>query len=533
MKANLEHLTFLIECTKDFWTGYGKWNDWREANPDIIPQLCNVDFTEYKENYEAEDGIGYFRMPSFNFMGANFQNSNLEGIELADANLKKANLKFTNLENANLESTNLKGADFSNAKLKHVNFQKSTGDFSYKGADFGGGKGHQIIRVARMETWDNESWEVFRKEEGVIDLQGAFLVQSGQDKFYYHYDFSEVNLQDTIILNTRFSGCNFKNTNLSSADLRKCEIVGQDFTGANLSEAKLDFSILIESNFREANLSKASMSETNLTRTNFTGANLEDVNFNQSVMIETNFDKAILIGSKVYGISAWDLSLNETKQHGLNISKKDELGITVDDLEVAQFIYLLINNEKIRNVINTVTSKTVLILGRFYEDRKKVLDALRETLKEYDLAPIIFDFEPSKNRDLTETVQLLANMAKFVIADLTDAKSIPQELAHIIPFFPSVPVQPILLKSEGVYSMFEHWEKFDSVLPIFHYENQQHLLDNVITEIINPIDAWKTNKLEKIDAKQQLEAQQKKFEELKASDPEKYKELQAMGIIPY
>lgn len=54
--------------------------------------------------------------------------------------------------------------------------------------------------------------------------------------------------------------------------------------------------------------------------------------------------------------------------------------ITVDNLEVAQFIYLLLNNEKIRQVIDTITSKVVLILGRFTDERKSVIDAIREEL---------------------------------------------------------------------------------------------------------------------------------------------------------
>lgn len=50
----------------------------------------------------------------------------------------------------------------------------------------------------------------------------------------------------------------------------------------------------------------------------------------------------------------------------MKITENEKHNIAVDDVEVAQFIYLLINNEKIRNAINTVTSKTVLILGRFF-----------------------------------------------------------------------------------------------------------------------------------------------------------------------
>jgi hypothetical protein len=64
--------------------------------------------------------------------------------------------------------------------------------------------------------------------------------------------------------------------------------------------------------------------------------------------------------------------------------KEDEPTITVDKLEIAQFIYLLISNEQIREVIDTITSKVVLILGRFTEDRKIILDSLREELRRKD-----------------------------------------------------------------------------------------------------------------------------------------------------
>jgi hypothetical protein len=41
----------------------------------------------------------------------------------------------------------------------------------------------------------------------------------------------------------------------------------------------------------------------------------------------------------------------------LIITPPEESEVTVDDLEVAQFVYLLLHNEKIRNVIDTIGRK--------------------------------------------------------------------------------------------------------------------------------------------------------------------------------
>jgi hypothetical protein len=162
----------------------------------------------------------------------------------------------------------------------------------------------------------------------------------------------------------------------------------------------------------------------------------------------------------VYGLSAWDVQLRGAIQKDLVITPADTPTITVDNLEVAQFIYLLLNNQKIRHVIDTITSKVVLILGRFTPDRKPILDAIRDELRKRDYLPVLFDFEKPSNRDITETVSTLAHMARFVIADITDARSIPQELMAIVPSLPSVPVQPLLLASQQEYGMFEHFKRF-------------------------------------------------------------------------
>jgi hypothetical protein len=191
----------------------------------------------------------------------------------------------------------------------------------------------------------------------------------------------------------------------------------------------------------------------------------------------------------VYGISAWDVRLEGAIQSNLVITPPDESAIQVDNLEVAQFIYLLLNNEKIRDVIDTIGKKAVLILGRFTPDRMAVLDAIREALRQNGYLPILFDFEKPSTRDTHETIVTLAGLVRFIIADITDPKSIPQELTSIVSNLPSVPVQPLLQNGFEPWGMYDHIQGYASVLPLVRYENQETLLRALPLEVIAPAEA--------------------------------------------
>jgi hypothetical protein len=236
-----------------------------------------------------------------------------------------------------------------------------------------------------------------------------------------------------------------------------------------------------------ANLSNANLSGAYLNGANLSGANLSEANLQAATLLETDLMGADLTGCRIYGVSAWGLKLETTKQQNLVITRRDEPEITVDNIEVAQFIYLMLNNQKVRDVIDTITSKAVLILGRFTAERKVVLDALREKLRERDYLPILFDFNVPATRDVTETVSLLARMARFIVADLTDPSSIPKELEAIVPGL-AVPVQPLLEGASRPYSMFRDYWKYDWVLPVYRYEGLEPLLATLPEKVIAPAE---------------------------------------------
>lgn len=125
------------------------------------------------------------------------------------------------------------------------------------------------------------------------------------------------------------------------------------------------------------------------------------------------------------------------------ITQPGEPRLTVDNLEVAQFIYALINNEKLRDVIDTIGRKAVLILGRFTDRRLAVLEAIRDELRQQNYLPMLFTFDRPESKDLTETITLFARMSRFIIADISEPSSIPQELEAIVPHV-EISVKPLI-----------------------------------------------------------------------------------------
>jgi len=296
-------------------------------------------------------------------------------------------------------------------------------------------------------------------------------------------DLTSAKLERAVLL-----AAQVRSANLSNADLTQANLQHADFSGANLTRANLKGANLSNANFTGTNLKGADLSFTHLDSSILRGADLREAKLVCSRLLNTDLDGADLTGCRIYGISAWDVSLNGATQSDLVISRPDDAMITVDNLEVAQFIYLLLNNMRIRAVIDTITSKVVLILGRFTRERKAVLDALRHELRHRNYLPVLFDFERPAHRTTLEAVSTLAHLAKFVIADLTDAKSVLQELMAVVPNNPSVPVQPLLLATQHEPGMFDFFRQYPWVLESFRYERQDVLLAELQKKVIEPAE---------------------------------------------
>lgn len=375
----------------------------------------------------------------------------LSKINLSEANLSKADFSGSKLSKANLHKANLSEANFSEAKLSRINLSEAILlEANFSGSNLSKAKLHK----AKL----------------------------------YKANFSKTRLRKADLTEASLYQAQFSEANLSGVDLSEADLLWASFFGANLSNADFSSAKMKETFLPFADLTGANLFNATLFGADFSGADLSGAHLATAQLIKTNLSNAKLERANIYGISAWDINKDGLIQKDLIITPPDQPEITVDDLEVAQFIYLMLNNEKIRNVIETITSKAVLILGRFTPDRKAVLDAIKDELRLRNYLPIVFDFENVGTKSIDETINLLARMSRFVIADITDAKSIPQELRGFVPENPSIPIVPLIWKEQCEYGMFDYFRSFPWVLPLHEYESPEQLMKNIIDTIIAPVE---------------------------------------------
>lgn len=438
--ANPEHV-------KKFYEGVKAWNQWRTEHPEIIPDLSEIEL--------CGKDIGVIQRGNKHFFE---RKKNFTGINLRKVILKKTILGLTilrgaDLREAELQEAQLFGADFRKADLSHSEIWKG------------------IVTAADLRE---------------ANLSHAFLGEA---------ELVNANLERAKLRRANFEdanlwGANFCKAYLREVDFGSANLLQANFCEADLREALIDRANLDTANFYKANLRGADLEGANLQKTNFEKANLEKANLRRTHLIDTNFVEANLSGCQIYGISAWNVRTDEkTIQMNLVITQKDEPIITVDNLKIAQFVYLLLNNPEVRESIDTIAKKMVLILGRFTPERKAVLDAIKDALRQRNYVPMLFDFQKPESRDFTETVSTLAHLACFVIADFTDAKIVLEEVPHIMNSV-TVPVKPLLLKETGEepVTLLHLRKTYRACLETYYYTDIQELINNLEKNIILPAE---------------------------------------------
>jgi uncharacterized protein YjbI with pentapeptide repeats len=422
--------------------GVHVWNAWREENPSI-----RIDLHQ-----------------------ANLKKADLRGANLSGADLIKANLIQANLSKAKLFAANISFADLSFADLSRADLRKA------------------YLASANLNEVNLNS----------ANLREAFLINAYLTKSkLVKAKLGKALLVSAHLNQTDLRGAVLKGAFLNDASLSEANLNVADLSNAQLISADLSFARLKYANLTGANLGKADLTGADLNKAKIVNANLEGAQ-----LVGTYVHDATISGSLIYSINVWDLIGDFAEQKDLVITSSGEPLITVDNIKVAQFLYLILNNEEIRDVINTLTSKAVLILGRFtIPERKAILDALKNKLREYDLLPIVFDFDSPTDKDFTETIKTLAGLSYFVIADITNPKSSPLELQATVPDY-QIPFVPIIQEGEQPFAMMvDLQKKYNWVLDTLSYNSIETLIQALKPGIIDPA-IQKHNELRLIKARE-------------------------------
>jgi uncharacterized protein YjbI with pentapeptide repeats len=377
-------------------------------------------------------------------MRVSFGGSVLERVEFAGSNL----------DDASFDRTRLQGCDLSDLSAARLWAEEAVFDDCRVRRSY---LRHAHLKRATFEACDLSQADCAAAFAVAASFRRCILEETSFELAWLEsVDFDGARCAKTV-----FRRAHMSEARLPRLDLRRCDFSEADLRGADLTAADLREAMLAGADLRGAVLAGARLQGADLSHANLSGADLT---------------AADLTGAKVYGVSAWDVHVDAAVQRGLVIVPPGEFAITVDDLEVAQFVYLIYQNPKIRRVIDTITSRVVLILGRFTPERKAVLDAIRDELRRRDWVPILFDFDKPSQRDFTETILTLTGMARFVIADISNPKSSPLELQATVPNY-MIPFVPILQAGEEPFAMFRDLkQKYGEwILDVLEYDSIENL----------------------------------------------------------
>ena len=501
--------------------GVFAWNAWRAEHPEEVPDLsganlAGADLTAIDLNPVLEEkGTGAVvrmnrdvdisqvvvtpaRLQNCDFSGAQLTRAELRYADMTDANLFDVRMPWSALQHAQLRRALVSMATLDGAVLQEADFREA----KCSGTTF-------MSSWARRVDFSNADLVNANFSRALLDrarfVEASLSQARALDASIDHADFTNANLWRAEFNDARGERACFRSANLEQSHFAGSKLPHGDWTGARLGNADFSRAGLPHGRFTNASLHRTGFSHADLHGSSWSGAavsgepdfqgadlssaqidglDLRGCDLSYCRMVGTFVSGSRLSACRVYGASVWDLEGSPAEQADLIVTPVFRSAVTVDNLEVAQFLYLLLNNQRIPGLIDTVARKCVLILGRFTPDRKAVLDAIRDELRRLDYVPVLCDFEKPDERNFTETVTILAGLSVFVLADISKPKSSPLELQATVPIL-QVPFVPIVRSGEEPFSMFRDLLKYDWVLQPLEYDSAKQLVDKLQTAVID------------------------------------------------
>lgn len=341
------------------------------------------------------------------------------------------------------------GADLSGMKLNSINFHRA----NLKGA---------ILRNTQLQY-------AYLKD---ADLTGAIL--------------DGTNLVHANARGAIFNMVVANRPNFAVSTLRQAKFQGSKLFGARFHRAYLRDTDLSDAAFIDCWLRFATLNGATCLNTDFAGSDLR-----YASMVKTDLKAAKLTDVCVFGISAWGIETDANTVQDLIVGNNEhelEAQLRTHDLRTAQLLSLMLDSAGVRTVIDSVSSKLVLILGSFSPAEKGVLDALRLSLQNFGYVAVEFDFERPHERDYAETVLILVGMSRFVVADFTNSKEVRAEVGQARRQYPRVPFIPIVMDGAPLPITMANSFNEDELRLLVTYRHANDLVQKVLSSIIEPAE---------------------------------------------
>jgi CHAT domain-containing protein len=177
----------------------------------------------------------------------------------------------------------------------------------------------------------------------------------------------------------------------------------------------------------------------------------------------------------------------EARQTGVRKAHKKEAAATIERARK-------IDKLNFADIISETTKRRVLILGRFSERRLRMLEVLKDKLAKHPkrYIPELFTYERPEDRDLIESIVAFGYLARFVIADITEATAVQAELQEISKV-QSLAIVPIIANGEEEFTMFRSniSRRPNVVRPTLRYRDENDLKNKLDPKIVRPAEAMR------------------------------------------
>jgi hypothetical protein len=166
-----------------------------------------------------------------------------------------------------------------------------------------------------------------------------------------------------------------------------------------------------------------------------------------------------------------------------NSVRKDHASTAVKTLNLAKEI----DGMNFGEIMSELSKRRVLILGRFSGRRLKILEAIKVHLKAHPnrYIPELFTYRKPESRDLVEAIIGFAALSRFIVADLSEPKSVQSELEAIVPHFQSVPVVALINRTGKEYATFSSIRRRENVVkPTVRYRDPDDLMEKIRQQVV-------------------------------------------------